>query len=70
MDEYINFMIKVLNLRNLIKYLVRIIIPLIVLFIIINLLFNTKSNKNLSGIDGKAVTGIIDEGIDLLKLSK
>lgn len=63
-------MIKVLNLRNLIKYLVRIIIPLIVLFIIINLLFNTKSNKNLSGIDGKAVTGIIDEGIDLLKLSK
>lgn len=63
-------MIKVLNLRNLIKYSFKIIIPLIVLLIIINLLFNTKSNKNLSVIDGKAVTGIIDEGIDLLKLSK
>ena len=70
MDEYINFMIKVLNLRNLIKYSFKIIIPLIIIFILIKFFFSNKDNKNLKGIDGKAVTEIIDEGIDLLKLSK
>ena len=63
-------MIKVLNLRNLIKYSFKIIIPLIIIFILIKFFFSNKDNKNLKGIDGKAVTEIIDEGIDLLKLSK
>lgn len=62
-------MIKVFRLNDLIKYAIKIIVPLVVIFFIIKFvgkILNTETSKSVSS---KAVSGIIDDSIDLIKTS-
>lgn len=70
MDEYISFMIKVFKLRELIKFIISIIIPLIIILLVVKIVQKNVNAQETKSVNIKQVTSIIEDNIDMLKISQ